>query len=144
MKSEKHQLPHICLQPSSLMITGWGKIVAITVKRKLSGYCCKQIPHSYKRYHRIVPLISTLTASGAARHLRGNRSPLMFFFQSSFQPLSTRLQNLTHTHSSLTRQKATLHTDPRPMTGIRHKHQQHGFKVIFLKMQCFPKGCGLL
>lgn len=79
-------------------------------KEYFLGISCKQMPHSYRRYHRTVVLISTLTASGAARDLRGNRSSLMLF-SFSFCPLSTRLLNLTYTHSHRPRQTATVYMD---------------------------------
>lgn len=113
MKFEKCQLQHTHLCPSSPMIMelgdNWENCSCYCKKEYSLGISCKQIPHSYRRYHRTVVLISMLTASGAARDFRGSRSLWCSSFQAPFYALSTRSLNLTHAHSSLPRQKATVY-----------------------------------
>lgn len=116
MKCEKRPLRHIHVYPSPTMIMELG-----SNRESWSRDCTREIPpawvvnkcliHAEGTTHSTVLLISVLTASGAARDLRGNRSSLMFICPVQF---SSTFHNVTESdpHPLCSpRQKATVYMD---------------------------------
>lgn len=117
MKCEKCPLRHIHLYPSSTMITKLGYNTEswncdCTREYSLGWVVNKCLIRAEGTTHSTALPISVLTASGAARDLRGNRSSLMFIICSV--QFSSTFHNVTESdpHPLCSpRQKATVYMD---------------------------------
>lgn len=114
-KFEKCQFQHVPLDPSSPVIMELGynteNCSRYCTKEYSPAISCKQTFHSHRRYHSTVVLISVLTASGAARDLRGNRSSLMFICSVQFLSTFHKVTESDPHPLQTPRQKATIYMD---------------------------------